>query len=35
VVLSDSIMKQLETALAPEKVAGERYNEERAKLVDR
>ncbi|MFI5256739.1 MAG: aldo/keto reductase [Gemmatimonadales bacterium] len=35
VVLSDNIMKQLDAALAPEKVAGERYNAERAKLVDR
>ena len=35
VALDEGAMRQLETALAPEKVSGERYNAERAKLVDR
>jgi aryl-alcohol dehydrogenase-like predicted oxidoreductase len=33
--LSDAVMHELDAALAPGKVAGERYNEERAKLLDR
>jgi aryl-alcohol dehydrogenase-like predicted oxidoreductase len=35
VALDDAAMRRLEAALAPEKVSGERYNAERAKLVDR
>ena len=33
--LDDAAMRRLEAALAPDRVSGERYNAERAKLVDR
>ncbi|HEX5436787.1 MAG TPA: aldo/keto reductase [Gemmatimonadaceae bacterium] len=35
VVLDDAVMRELDAALAPGTVAGERYNAERAKLLDR
>ena len=35
VALDTVAMRQLDTALAPENVSGKRYNDERAKLVDR